>query len=66
MISLCNINLLTSEKIRSIDLLGAIEENSIEKGEQNLVECLSKLSVEGVGTVVKKPQCCRLRFIYIV
>ena len=42
-LSLCNINLLTSEKIRSIDLLNGLKENPLDKWAQYLGECLSEL-----------------------
>ena len=63
LLEVCNSDFLTSERIRSAGLLKALQEKFLDKGAQILMECLSNLPGKTVETVIKKPQCSRLRLI---
>ena len=63
LLEVCNIDLLTSDKIRSAGMLEVLQEKVLDKGAKILMKCLSNLPGKTVGEVVKKPQRFRLQFI---
>ena len=62
LLSVCNKDILTSEAIRSTDLLNVLNKTLLDNGVQNLGGCLSEFPRGEIAAVVKKPQCLRLEF----
>ena len=63
LLAVCGRNSLTSEIIRSPNVLNALRENFLDEGVQKLVECQSSLSGKAANAAIKKPQCNRLEIL---
>ena len=59
----CGRDILTSELIRSTDMMEVLQEKALDKGVRKLTERLSNFPGRTVATVAKKPQCFRLRLL---
>ena len=58
-----NTYLITSEKIRHIDIINVLKVILLDKWGREIGDCVSGYPGGKVGTDVKKPQCFRLGFI---
>ena len=63
LLEVCDRDILTSERVRSADVLKASHGKLLDKRMQKLTECLSYWSVGTAETVIKNPQCFLLWLI---